>query len=69
MVRSQQPGIFESFVCVSGHPCATDLTDNFFCFVWHEVDEVFVAWVRDKDWAKREGERGRGRGGEGQGER
>jgi hypothetical protein len=42
---------------VSGHPCATDLTDNFFCFVWHEVDEVFVPWVRDKECVKREKER------------
>jgi hypothetical protein len=55
--ESQQPGIFESFVCVSGHPCATDLTDNFFCFVWHEVDEVFVPWVRDNECVKREKER------------
>ena len=50
---SQQPGMFESYVCVSGHPCATDLTDNFFCFVWHEIDEVFVPWVSERDCAAR----------------
>jgi len=39
-----QPGIFETYVCVEGHPCVVDLTDNLFCFVWSEVNEVFVPW-------------------------
>jgi len=39
-----QPGKFETYVCVEGHPCVTDLSDNHFCFVWSEVDEVFVPW-------------------------
>ena len=42
---SQQPGKFETYVCVEGHPCVMDLSDNHFCFVWSEVDEVFVPWV------------------------
>ena len=42
----QQPGKFETYVCVVDHPCAVDTTDNQFCFVWSEEDSTFVPWVR-----------------------
>ena len=37
-------GVFETWFCIQDHPCATDLTDNHFCFVWHESEHRFVAW-------------------------
>ena len=49
---SQQPGKFETYVCVEGHPCVVDLSDNHFCFVWSEVDEVFVPWVSTLKFSK-----------------
>ena len=38
------PGIFESWACVHGDPCATDLIDGFFCYVYHEQEARFVPW-------------------------
>ena len=42
--RRAVPGTFESFVCVYGDACATDLIDNFFCYVHHELQRKFVSW-------------------------
>jgi len=38
------PGTFESWMCVHGDPCATDLVDGYFCYVYHEQEARFVPW-------------------------
>ena len=42
--RRAVPGIVESFICVYGDPCAIDLIDNFFCYVYHEEERKFISW-------------------------
>ena len=37
-------GVFETWFCVKDDPCATDLTDNHFCYVYHETEQRFVPW-------------------------
>ena len=38
------PQVFESYVCIHGDPCATDLVDHYFCYVLDERDRSFVPW-------------------------
>ena len=42
-------GRFETWACIKGHPCASDLTDNYFCFVWEQVERKWVAWGPNAD--------------------
>ena len=35
---------YETWQCVHGHYCATGRNDSWFCFVYHETDEVFTPW-------------------------
>ena len=37
-------GRFETWACIKGHPCASDLTDVHFCFVWEQVEKKFIPW-------------------------
>jgi len=37
-------GRFETWVCLKGDPCANDLTDTFFCYVYEEQERKFVPW-------------------------
>jgi len=42
--RVAYPDIFEAWVCIYGDPCATDLIDGYFCYVYHEKEDKFVPW-------------------------
>ena len=42
--RLRVKGRFETWVCIKGHPCASDLTDDHFCFVWEQVEKKFIPW-------------------------
>ena len=44
LYRRDVPGIFESLVCMCGVPCATDLIDNYFCYVYHVEERKFASW-------------------------
>ncbi|KAJ1488498.1 hypothetical protein T484DRAFT_1782899 [Baffinella frigidus] len=35
---------FQVWLCEEGHPCANG-TSSWFCFVYDEVDQVFLAWA------------------------
>jgi len=42
--RVSVPGTFESWACMYGDPCATDLIDGYFCYVYNEKKDLFVPW-------------------------
>ena len=42
--RVAYPDVFEAWVCIYGDPCATDLIDGYFCYVYHEKEDKFVPW-------------------------
>ena len=35
---------YETWQCIRDHECATDLSDPWFCFVYHETNKVFTPW-------------------------
>ena len=38
------PGVFEVCSCIKGDPCATDVNDDYFCYVYDEKAKRFVTW-------------------------
>ena len=42
--REAYPGVFEAWVCIYDDPCATDLIDGYFCYVYNEQEAKFVPW-------------------------
>ena len=42
--RRMQKGGYETWQCICNHHCATDTADPWFCFVYHETQQVFTPW-------------------------
>ena len=42
--RRMKRGGYETWQCICNHYCATDTADPWFCFVYHETQQVFTPW-------------------------